>query len=204
MYHLFIIICAMFAILMVINLAMKDEKRNQKLQDLESQVHGLNYELSQIHADHNKSMAQLLASAEALKETVKSGQDIAHQDRKMINDNVRPIVGITTGILNQMAACNGHAKELTRTTNDLHKLLQHISTVSGLGLPGMTEEQIEELRISFLSMNHRSFLEVTKRMGENDAEPAAGEPARAEEKPDCAAPNSEMAIPSNETQCQQE
>ena len=187
----------MFAILMVINLATKDEKRNQKLQDLESQVHGLNYELSQIHADHNKSMAQLLASAEALKEAVKSGQDIAHQDRKMINDNMRPIVGITTGIHKETAACNDHTK-------DLHKLLQHISTVSGLGLPGMTEEQIEELRISFLSMNHRSFLEVTKRMGGNDAEPAAGVPAPPEEKPDCAAPNSEMAIPSNEAQCQQE
>lgn len=199
MYQLFIIICAAFAILMVINIAMKDEKRNQKLQDLESQVHGLNYELSQIHADHNKSMAQLLAGLEWMKETVKSGQDIAHQDRKMINDNLRPIVGITTGIHKETAACNDHTKELTRSTNELHKLLQHISTVSGLGLPGMTEEQIEELRISLLSMNHRSSLEVTKRMGGNDAEPAAGEPSLPEKKPDCTAPNSEMAIPSNES-----
>ena len=122
----------------------------------------------------------------------------------MSNDNVRPIVGLTSSIHKETAACNDHAKELTRSTNELHKLLQHISTVSGLGLPGMTDEQIEELRISFLSMNHRSFLEVTKRMDGNDAEPATGVPAPPEETPDCTALNSEMAIPSNEAQCQQE
>ena len=81
----------MFAILMVINIAMKAGQRNEKLQDVDVHLLNQSHLLAQIQADHNRSMAQLLASVEGIKELVDTGMVTAHEDRRMINSNVRTI-----------------------------------------------------------------------------------------------------------------
>lgn len=203
MYQLFIIICAAFAILMVINIAMKAGQRNEKLQDVDVHLLNQSHLLAQIQADHNRSMAQLLASVEGMKELVKTGMDTAHEDRRMINNNVRTIDGLTSKIHDVAVSVSENTRDLHLKVNNLYDLEKHTAEVQGLGYPWMSDEQVSELRTQFYVNDHGSYTQAMHIIEERKAKetlenvaPEEAEPAsptmEGTEKPTQEGPETEI------------
>ncbi len=78
MYHTFVIICAIFAVIMAVNFVIKAADIRKTIEEAESSLRNLNHLANQLHSDNNFNIAKVLASTEGVRvavEEVKKSAD---------------------------------------------------------------------------------------------------------------------------------
>ncbi len=70
MYHTFVIICAIFAVIMAFNFVVKAADIRKTVEEIEGNLRNQNHLLNQLHNDSNFNVAKVLASTEGVKVAV--------------------------------------------------------------------------------------------------------------------------------------
>lgn len=78
MFHTFVIICAIFAVIMAVNFVKRAADIRKTVEEAESDLRNLIHNINQLHSDSNFNVAKVLASTEGVKvavEEVKKSAD---------------------------------------------------------------------------------------------------------------------------------
>lgn len=79
MYHTFVIICAIFAVLMAVNAVVKAADIRRAVEEAEAGIRNLNHSFNQLKNDAHYDTVKIIASAEGVKAAVQSVKESADQ-----------------------------------------------------------------------------------------------------------------------------
>lgn len=88
MYHTFVIICAIFAVLMAVNAVVKAADIRRAVEEAEAGIRNLNHSFNQLKNDAHYYTVKIIASAEGVKAAVQSVKESADQSAVKLGEAV--------------------------------------------------------------------------------------------------------------------
>ena len=88
MYHTFVIICAIFAVLMAVNAVVKAADIRRAVEEAEAGIRNLNHSFNQLKNDAHYDTVKIIASAEGVKAAVQSVKESADQSAVKLGEAV--------------------------------------------------------------------------------------------------------------------